>query len=86
VPNDVFTVRALKPISVCVVPAKVRIDRVRHGADITLTGHVPREDHQTRHVEAAGDMVAIATEMLRLLITGGHRTYGRAAGLRKRCG
>ena len=83
-PNDVVGIRVLEPTAVRVVPAKVRVDDVRHGADVALTGYVPGADDQARHIEPPGCVFAKATKMSGLLIAGRHSTYRCLPGFRKR--
>jgi hypothetical protein len=46
VPNDVVVVLVLKPAAVCIVPAKVGVDDIRHGTDIASAEHLANGNEQ----------------------------------------
>jgi hypothetical protein len=46
VPDDVVGILVLEPAAVCIVPAKVCVDDVRHGAEIAATVHLYGRNEQ----------------------------------------
>jgi hypothetical protein len=83
-PDDVFRVLVVEPAVVRVVPAKMRVDSVRHGGDVAHTDDVPGANAQARHIKSVRRMLAKPPKMLGLLIAGRDSTYGCLPGFRTR--
>ena len=79
-PNDVVGIRVLEPTAVGVVPAKMRVDRISHGANVAPTGDLPAEDHHPGHLETTCRVVGVAAKVLGLLIAGRNRHSPARAG------
>ena len=47
VPNNALRVVVLEPAVIRLVPTKVRVDDVAHGADVASPGYVSGADHQS---------------------------------------
>ena len=56
-------VRVLEPTVIRLVPTKVRVDDVTHGADVAPTGFVAGADHQPGIVEPLGRVAEKAAKM-----------------------
>lgn len=64
VPNDVVGISKLEPAAVCIVPTKVRIDDIGHGAQIAVTKHLNGRNEQPRVIEPR----AACSEKLRICL------------------
>ncbi|COW99447.1 Uncharacterised protein [Mycobacterium tuberculosis] len=84
VPNDVVGISKLEPAAVCIVPTKVRIDDIGHGAQIAVTKHLNGRNEQPRVIEPPGSLLRKAPNLSGLYITGRHSTHRRCKGFRAR--